>query len=43
MLHAMQQAIEPTIPLQSVVSQWSQIEMDLQERSRRRVPQITIR
>jgi hypothetical protein len=42
MLHALQEAIEPPIPLQQIVGHWNQLEMDLREPSRKRRPQIEI-
>jgi hypothetical protein len=42
LLHQIQQAIEPVIPLQQVLKNWNQIETDLKERSRTRRPQISI-
>jgi hypothetical protein len=41
-LHALQQCIEPALPLKSVIENWNQIVSDLRERPRQRVPQINI-
>ncbi len=42
LLHQIQQAIEPVIPLQQVLKNWNQIEADLRERSRKRQPQVKV-
>src|ERR1035437_703262 len=39
-LHALQQAIEPAISLQGGLDQWNQLEMELRERKRQRIPRI---
>jgi len=41
-LHAIQQAIEPALPLQDVLNHWNQLAADLRERSRHRVPQVKL-
>jgi hypothetical protein len=39
-LHAIQRAIEPALPLREVLDHWNQIEMDLRERKRYRIPRL---
>jgi len=40
MLHLLQSAVNPRLPLQECVSQWQTISMALRESPRRRDPQI---
>ncbi len=39
-LHQIQEAIEPTLSLSTVISQWGEIAGALAERSRKRQPQV---
>jgi hypothetical protein len=39
-LHAVQHAVEPAIPLQSVLHHWRQLEADLREGKRQRRPRV---
>ncbi len=42
LLHAIQQALDPTVPLAHVLHNWNQIAADLNEATRNRQPQVNV-